>query len=42
MNATYKETIQRLVSESPFDIDTELEIKGRVPTLASSAFLTNR
>ena len=42
MNATYKETIRRLVSESPFEIDTELEVKGRVPTLASSAFLTNR
>ena len=28
VNATYKETIRRLASESPFDIDTELEVKG--------------
>ena len=42
MNETYKETIQRLISESPFEIDTELQITGRVPTLATSAFLTNK
>ena len=32
----------RLIAESPFDIDTDYEIGGRVPTLASSAFLTNK
>ena len=42
MNETYTETIQRLISESPFEIDTELQIAGRVPTLATSAFLTNK
>ena len=42
MDETYKETIQRLISESPFEIDTELQITGRVPTLATSAFLTNK
>lgn len=42
MNEIYKETIQRLISESPFEIDTELQIAGRVPTLANSAFLTNK
>ena len=42
MNETYTETIQRLISESPFEIDTELQITGRVPTLATSAFLTNK
>ncbi|MXY20588.1 MAG: AccI family restriction endonuclease [Dehalococcoidia bacterium] len=42
MNDTYTETIQRLISESPFEIDTELQITGRIPTLATSAFLTNK
>ena len=42
MNKTYRETIQRLISESPFEIDTELQITGRIPTLATSAFLTNK
>ena len=42
MSETYKETIQRLILESPFNIDTELQIAGRVPTLANSAFLTNK
>ena len=42
MSETYKESIQRLILESPFDIDTELQITGRIPTLATSAFLTNK
>ena len=42
MNSTYSETIRRLVAESPFEIDAELKVEGRVPTLATSAFLTNR
>ena len=42
MSEIYKETIHRLISESPFEIDTELQITGRVPTLATSAFLTNK
>ncbi len=43
MNPTYRATIHNLVSESPFEIDTELQVRrGRIPTLASSAFLTNK
>ena len=42
MNLRYKELIGRLVADAPFDIDTELEVRGRVPTLASSEFLTNK
>ena len=42
MNITYRNTISRLIAESPFDIDIGYEIRGRVPTLASSAFLTNK
>lgn len=42
MDSAYRELISRLIANAPFDIDTELEIKGRVPTLASSEFLTNK
>ena len=42
MTETYRETIQRLIQESPFEIDTDLQIKGNIPTLANSAFLTNK
>ena len=42
MNSAYKELISQLIADSPFDIDTDLEIRGRVPTLASSEFLTNK
>ena len=42
MKPPYRHTVSRLIAESPFDIDTDYEIKGRVPTLASSAFLTNK
>ena len=42
MNSAYRELISQLIADAPFDIDTELEIRGRVPTLASSEFLTNK
>ena len=42
MRSAYKELVSRLIADSPFDIDTEMEITGRVPTLASSEFLTNK
>lgn len=42
MDETYRDTIANLIAESPFDIDTEMEVKGRLPTLASSEFLTNK
>ena len=42
MNSAYRELVGQLIADAPFDIDTELEIRGRVPTLASSEFLTNK
>lgn len=39
---TYKETILSLINESPFDIDADIQISGRPPTMASSEFLTNK
>lgn len=38
----YKETIASLIASLPFDVDTDIQVGGRVPTLASSSFLTNR
>lgn len=42
MNETYRDTISRLIAESPFGIDPDVEVGGRVPTLASSEFLINK
>ena len=39
---TYKETIASLISAAPFDVDTDIEMSGRPPTMASSEFLTNK
>ena len=38
----YKEIIASLIDAAPFDIDTEIRISGRPPTMASSEFLTNK
>lgn len=38
----YKDKIQQLVISSPLQINTEIEIKGRVPTTVSSEFITNK
>lgn len=42
MPETYKEIIARLITASPFAIDTEIKMEGRPPTMASSEFLTNK
>lgn len=39
---SYPARIRRLIEESPFAIDTEVEVSGHPPTMASSQFLTNR
>src|SRR3989339_470506 len=38
----YKDEIQRLIEESPLDIDIDIIITGRPPTMANSEFLTNK
>jgi type II restriction enzyme len=42
MPETYTQTIARLISDAPFNIDTEIKIEGRPPSSASSEFLTNK
>lgn len=42
MDKVYQDTIARLIEMVPFDIDTEVQIQGRPPTMASSDFLTNK
>ena len=38
----YRDTILRLIQTTPFGIDTDLQVGGRMPTLANSEFLTNK
>jgi len=38
----YKDDIFNLVRQSPLGINTEIQVKGRPPTMASSEFLTNK
>ncbi len=38
----YKDDIQRLIAQSPLEIDTEIQMSGRPPTMANSEFLTNK
>ena len=38
----YKDNIQRLITQSPLEIDTEIQMAGRPPTMANSEFLTNK
>ncbi len=38
----YKDNIQRLIRQSPLEIDTEIQLTGRPPTMANSEFLTNK
>jgi len=38
----YKDDILNLIRQSPLEIDTEIQISGRPPTMASSEFLTNK
>ncbi|MEQ1557122.1 MAG: AccI family restriction endonuclease [Gallionella sp.] len=42
MPLSYKDKIFTLVKHSPFEIDTDVRIEGRPPTMASSEFLTNK
>lgn len=42
MPKSYSTLIQRLVENTPFEIDTEMLVEGRPPTMASSEFLTNK
>lgn len=38
----YKDDILALIEKSPLDIDTEIQMSGRPPTMANSEFLTNK
>ena len=38
----YKDDILNLIKQSPLEIDTEIQMSGRPPTMASSEFLTNK
>lgn len=38
----YKDNILELIKKSPLQIDTEIKITGRPPTMANSEFLTNK
>jgi len=40
--ATYKETIASLIRATQFGIDTDIQVGGRPPSMASSEFLTNK
>jgi type II restriction enzyme len=42
MPETYNQTIARLIAAAPFDIDTDVKVEGRPPSMASSEFLTNK
>ncbi len=39
---TYRGTIASLIISFPIEIDTDIQLKGRPPTMASSDFLTNK
>ena len=38
----YKDEILKLIEQSPLEIDTEIQMSGRPPTMANSEFLTNK
>jgi type II restriction enzyme len=38
----YKDDIQQSIAQSPLEIDTEIRLSGRPPTMANSEFLTNK
>jgi type II restriction enzyme len=38
----YKEVISRLLTTSPLNVDIDVQLNGRPPTMASSEFLTNK
>ena len=42
LQQSYKNQIKNLISKLPFDIDLDIKVSGRPPTMASSDFLTNK
>lgn len=40
--AKYKKTIASLIKKAPFEIDPDIQLSGKPPTMASSEFLTNK
>ena len=42
MSISYKNQIKNLISKMPLDIDLDIQLSGRPPTMASSEFLTNK
>jgi len=38
----YRDEIRALIENSPLEIDTEIQLNGRPPTMANSEFLTNK
>ena len=42
MSVSYKEQIRDLISKMPFDIDADIKLSNRPPSMASSEFLTNK
>ena len=42
MAESYRDTILQLIQATPFEIDTDILIGGKIPTLANSQFLTNK
>ena len=42
MSISYKNQIRNLISKMPFDIDLDIQLSGRSPTMANSEFLTNK
>ena len=38
----YRDAVLKLIQATPFEIDTEMQVAGRMPTLANSEFLTNK
>lgn len=42
MPESYRDTILQLIQATPFEIDTDIAVGGRIPTLANSEFLTNK
>ncbi len=39
---SYAEKIKSLIEHHPLEIDTEIQVEGKIPNLASSDFLTNK
>lgn len=42
MSSTYQDCISKLIFDFPLKIDTDIVVKGKIPTTVSSEFITNR